>query len=106
MATWRLHLPIWYWLETQSELKIWEFKEMMFHSSLKSSLRIAADAVKNKCFRREIDVETQIVASGARSSEVGSYPFVSRIPSWSPAVLLTIMVNDQRDALFFTMYLF
>jgi hypothetical protein len=63
---------------------------MMLHSSLKSSLRIAADAVKNKCFRCEVDVETQIIASGARSSEVGSYLFVSRIPSWSLAVLLTV----------------
>jgi hypothetical protein len=73
---------------------MWEFKEMMLHSSLKSSFRITADAVKNKFFCREIDVETQIVASGARSSEVGSYPFVSGIPSWSLAVLLTISFDD------------
>jgi len=57
-------------------MKMWQLKEMMLHSSLKSSFRVAADPVKNKCFRCEIDVETQIIASGARSSEVGSYPFV------------------------------
>jgi len=95
MATWRLHLPIWYWLETGGELKLWQLKEtMLLYSSLKSSFRIAAGAVKNKCFLCEIDVETQIIASGAWSSEVGSCPFASRIPSWSLAVLLTISFDD------------
>ena len=46
------------------------------HSSLKSLFRIAADPLKNKCVHCEIDVETQFIASGAQSSEVGSYPFV------------------------------
>jgi len=67
---------------------------MMLHSSLKSSFRIAADAVKNKCLCCEIDVETLFIASGARSCEVGSYPFLSRIPSWSLAVLLTMRFDD------------
>jgi len=76
MATWRLHLPVWYWLETEGEVKMWQFKETMLQSSLKSLFRIAADPVKNKCVHCESDVETQFIASGARSSEVGSYPFV------------------------------